>query len=201
MNRALSLRVAAAALTACLVTPALAEDVHEKEQRGEAEIPTCTHKIGSLSIHEPQNRWWEGLGLESPEALIKVFVMRSGCFTLLDRGKGFEAVQQERALASGGELQQGSNMGMGQIRAADYVLVPDLVSKNNNAGGTNVGGFLGGLVGGGVGAVIGGINISKKTADVVLTITNVRTTEQEAMEEGHADQTDVGFGFGGAGGG
>ncbi len=201
MNRALSLRVAAAALTACLVTPALAEDVHEKEQRGEAEIPTCTHKIGSLSIHEPQNRWWEGLGLESPEALIKVFVMRSGCFTLLDRGKGFEAVQQERALASGGELQQGSNMGMGQIRAADYVLVPDLVSKNNNAGGTNVGGFLGGLVGGGVGAVIGGINISKKTADVVLTITNVRTTEQEAMEEGHADKTDVGFGFGGAGGG
>lgn len=202
MRSAILLRgVAVAALTMSIIVPAFAEDIQDKEQRGEAQIPTCTHKIGTLAVHEPDNNWWAGLGLESPEALIKVFVMRSGCFTLVDRGKGLAAVQQERALASGGELQQGSNMGMGQIRAADYVLIPDLVSKNNNAGGTNVGGFLGGFVGGGVGAVLGGINISKKTADVVLTITNVRTTEQEAMEEGHADKTDVGFGLGGAGGG
>lgn len=192
--------VLAAAVAISFAAPARSEDVHEKEQRGEAQIPTCTHRIGTLAVHEPDNHWWEGYGLESPEALIKVFVMRSGCFTMVDRGKGLAAVEQERALSGQGQLQQGSNMGMGQIKAADYVLVPDIVSQNGNAGGTNVGGMLGGLVGHGFGAVLGGINISKKTADVVLTVTNVRTTEQEAMEEGHADKTDVGFGFGGGGG-
>lgn len=200
-NITLARVLSGAFISACLALPALAEDAREKEQRGEAQIPVCTHKIGTLSVHEPDNRWWEGLGLESPEALIKVFVMHSGCFTLLDRGKGFAAVQQERALAGEGELQQGSNMGKGQIKAADYVLVPDIVSKNGNAGGANIGGMLGGFVPGGWGTLLSGINISKKTADVVLTVTNVRTTEQEAMEEGHADKTDIGFGFGGAGGG
>jgi hypothetical protein len=185
---------------ACAV-PAQAASIGDKTAEKQAEIPNCSHKIGTLAVREPQNRWWEGLGLESPEALLKVFVMKSGCFTLVDRGKGFEMAQQERALASGGALQQGSNVGMGQVRAADYILVPDIVSKNGNASGTNVGGILGGFIGGGVGALVSNINISSKTADVVLTITNVRTSEQQAMEEGHGSKTDVGFGFGGGWGG
>ena len=36
---------------------------------------------------------------------------------------------------------------------------------------------------------------------MVLTITNVRTSEQQATEEGHGSKTDVGFGFGGGWGG
>jgi hypothetical protein len=183
------------------VLPAEAASIGDKTAEKQAEIPNCSHKIGTLAVREPQNRWWEGLGLESPEALLKVFVMKSGCFTLVDRGKGFEMAQQERALASGGALQQGSNVGMGQVRAADYILVPDIVSKNGNASGTNVGGILGGFIGGGVGALVSNINISSKTADVVLTITNVRTSEQQAMEEGHGSKTDVGIGFGGGWGG
>ncbi|MEJ0044411.1 MAG: hypothetical protein WDM81_20295 [Rhizomicrobium sp.] len=75
-------------------------------------------------MHEPDNHWWEGLGLASPEAVIKVLVMKSQCFTLVDRGKGLEAAEQERALASGGDLRGGSNIGKGQIKAADYVLIP-----------------------------------------------------------------------------
>jgi curli biogenesis system outer membrane secretion channel CsgG len=185
---------------ACAV-PAQAASIGDKTAEKQAEIPNCSHKIGTLAVREPQNRWWEGLGLESPEALLKVFVMKSGCFTLLDRGAGFAMAQQERALSSGGQLQQGSNIGMGQVKAADYILVPDIVSKNGNASGTNVGGILGGFIGGGVGALVSNINISSKTADVVLTITNVRTSEQQAMEEGHGSKTDVGFGFGGGWGG
>jgi hypothetical protein len=180
---------------------ALADSIGDKTAQKQADIPNCTHKIGTLAVHEPQNNWWQPLGLESPEALLKVFVMKSGCFTLLDRGQGFEMAQQERALASGGELQGGSNVGMGQVKAADYILVPDIVSKNANSGGTNVGGILGGFMGHGVGALVSSINISSKTADVVLTITNVRTSEQQAMEEGHGSKTDVGIGFGGGWGG
>ena len=181
--------------------PAQAESIGDKTAQKQAEIPNCTHKMGTLAIHEPQNNWWTPLGLESPEALLKVFVMKSGCFTLVDRGAGFAMAQQERALAGGGQLQQGSNVGMGQIRAADYILVPDIVNRNGNASGTNVGGILGGFIGGGVGALVSSINISSKTADVVLTVTNVRTSEQQAMEEGHGSKTDVGLGFGGGWGG
>ena len=183
------------------VTPVFAASIDEKTAQKQAEIPNCSHKIGALAIHEPQERWWVPLGLESPEALLKVFVMKSGCFTLVDRGAGFAMAQQERALAGNGTLQGGSNLGAGQVRAADYILVPDVVSRNGNASGTNVGGILGGFLPGGFGAVASHINVSSKTADVVLTVTNVRTSEQQAMEEGHGSKTDVGFGFGGGWGG
>src|SRR5580704_16858400 len=148
------------------MAPALADSIGDKTAQKQADIPNCTHKIGTLAVREPQNNWWQPLGLESPEALLKVFVMKSGCFTLLDRGQGFEMAQQERALASGGELQGGSNVGMGQVKAADYILVPDIVSKNGNASGTNVGGILGGFIGGGFGALVSTINIKSSTADV-----------------------------------
>ena len=182
-----------------LVPPAFAQSIRGKTEQKQAEIPNCTHKLGTLAVNEPQNKWWVGLGLESPEALIKVFVQKSGCFTLLDRGAGFQAAQQERALAAGGTLQGGSNVGLGQVRAADYIMVPDIVSKNGNSGGTNLGGLVGGFMGGFAGALVSSINISSKTADVVLTITNVRTSEQQAMEQGHGSKTDVGFGVGGGG--
>src|SRR6185436_7018148 len=183
------------------VTSASAASISEKTAEAQAQIPMCTHKIGALAVREPDTRWWDGLGLESPEALLKLFVRQSGCFTLVDRGKGFAMAQQERALAAGGTLQGGSNIGAGQVRAADYVLVPDIVNRNAAASGTNVGGILGGFIGGGFGALVSNINISSKTADVVLTVTNVRTSEQQAMAEGHGSKTDVGLGFGGGWGG
>lgn len=192
--------VAAATFVLACFAAAQAESIENKTQDAEAQIPSCSHRLGTAAIYEPENHWWEGLGLESPEALIKIIVQRSGCFTLLDRGKGFSVAERERALASGGELRQGSNVGKGQVKAADYVIVPDIVSKNNNAGGTNIGGLLGGFVGGGAGAILGGISISKKTADVTLTVTDVRSSEQVAMDEGHASKSDVGFGVGGGGG-
>ena len=116
----------------------------------------------------------------------------------LDRGKGLAAAEKERALASGGELRGGSNVGKGQMKAADYVLVPDIVNKNANSGGKNIGGILGGMLGGVAGAAVGGISLKSKTADVVLTMTDVRSTEQVALAQGHAKKTDLGWGAGGA---
>src|ERR1035441_9483691 len=83
--------------------------------------------LGSaFAVVEPENKWWTSLNLESPEALIKEFVAQSKCFTLLDRNKGLAAAQSERALASSGEVRGGSNVGKGQMKAADFVLVPDI---------------------------------------------------------------------------
>lgn len=161
------------------------------------QIPTCAKKIGTLAVTEPQNHWWTELQLDSPAALIKVYVSQSKCFTLVDRGKGLDAAKAERALAASGEERQGSNIGKGQMKAADYVLVPDIANRNRNSGGTNVGGMLGGLLPHGIGALAGGLSLKSKTADVVLTLTDVRSTEQVALEQGHAEKTDLGFGGGG----
>jgi curli biogenesis system outer membrane secretion channel CsgG len=184
----------AAALAAVSVTGAVWAG--EKDSK-EPVIPTCDKKIGTLAVTEPENRWWQELQLESPEALIKVFVSQSKCFTLVDRGKGLAAAQAERALAGSGEMRGGSNIGKGQMKAADYVLVPDIVNKNNNSGGRKLGGILGGLVPGLGGVLLGGISLKSKTADVVLTLTDVRSTEQISLQQGHAKKTDLGWGAGG----
>ena len=166
------------------------------------QIPRCGSPIGTLAVHEPQSGdpWWTSMNLESPAALIKVYVAQSGCFKLVDRGAGLQAAQTERALAANGEERVGSNIGKGQMKAADYVLIPDIANRNNNAGGNRIGGLLGGFLPHGIGAVVGGISMSKKTADVVLTLTDVRSTEQVALEQGHSDKTDIGWAGGGGGG-
>ncbi|MGE5722653.1 MAG: penicillin-binding protein activator LpoB, partial [Sphingomonadales bacterium] len=174
------LALAAAAL-AMVASPALAgkSSGRKAQEKGEAEIPVCTHKLGTVAVVEPDNNWWQALGLGSPEAVIKMFVMKSGCFGLVDRNKGLASRNIERALADSGELQQNSNIGRGQVKAADYFIVPDIVSKNEHSGGGNVGGALGGWLGGSTfGAIAGGISVNKKEANVMLTLVNARTTEQ-----------------------
>jgi curli biogenesis system outer membrane secretion channel CsgG len=192
--------------------PVLAQSKARKEQvKKTQEIPVCNKRLGTISVIEPDNNWWQQLGLGSPEAIIKVFVMKSGCFGLVDRGRGLASRNVERALAESGELQAGSNIGRAQVKAADYFIVPDIVSRNANSGGGGFGGLVGGMLGGGLGAAIGGaVNVKKKEANVTLTLVNARTTEQERLTEGFAKKTDLGFGggvgflgggFGGGGGG
>lgn len=190
--------IATAALAA---SPAFAADKssgRKAQEKGQAEIPICTQKLGTVAIVEPDNNWWQALGLGSPEAIIKLFVMKSGCFGLVDRNKGLASRNIERALADQGELQGGSNIGRGQVKAADYFIVPDIVSRNANSGGGGFGAALGGALGGGLfGGLVGGISVKKKEANVTLTLVNSRTTEQERLTEGYARKTDIGFGGGG----
>lgn len=104
---------------------------------------------------------------------------------------------RERDLGASGELRNRSNLGKGQIKAADYVMTPDLVGANSNAGGNAMSGMLGGLIGGDAGRLVGGLNFKRKTADVVLTVTDVRSSEQVAMAEGSSKKTDIGWGASG----
>ena len=198
-------KVGGIALRTCIVVAlvlgsvslARAETAQAERSKKEAEIPKCPKKYGTLAVVEPEKNWWTEYGLGSPAALIKVYVNQSGCFTLVDRGKGMAAAKAERELASSGELRGGSNLGKGQVKAADYVLVPDLISQNRNAGGNSVGALVGHFIPGVGGALLGGLNIKKKTADVVLTVTDVRSSEQVALSEGHSTKTDLGWGAGG----
>jgi len=199
MNNHKSLAWGVALALASMGSPAAhAADPYQERAQKTGEIPVCSRSLGTLAVVESQGRnWWTGQRLASPTALIKVFVNRSRCFTLVDRGVGLQAMQAERELAAGGELRGGSNIGKGQIKAADYVMVPDVVSQNNNASGNKIGGLIGGLIGDRTAAaVLGGIDIKRKTADVVLTITDARSSEQVAMTEGHASKTDLGWSAG-----
>ena len=178
-----------------------------EQANGMAQIPVCTHRLGTLAIVEPDTQWWRELNLGSPEAIIKVFVQQSGCFTMVNRGGAMRSRAMERAMAEQGELQKGSNMGRGQVKAADYFLQPDIVTANQNSGGSNVGAAAGGVLGhmfGGwgstVGGVVGGINVKKGEANVTLSLVNARTTEEEALTEGYFRKRDLSFAVGGGAG-
>jgi hypothetical protein len=200
---------AAALALAIAGSPVAAKDTkgssaRQQQSRETAEIPRCTRQLGAVAIVEPDNQWWREFNLGSPEAILRVFVQQSGCFTLVNRGRSMQSRAMERAMADQGELQRGSNLGRGQVRAADYFLEPNIVSANRNSGGGGAGAVLGSLGGGlfgrGFGALAGGISVKKGEANVTLSIVNARTTEEEALTEGYARKSDLSFGGGGGGG-
>src|SRR5689334_22412309 len=115
--RQLTCAVLAGAAFAMFASEASAATAKEQRQQKQAEIPRCAQSLGNMAVEQPGRNWWTELKLGSPEALIKIFVQHSGCFSLVDRGAGLAAAQRERALAAGGDLRQGSNVGGGQIVA------------------------------------------------------------------------------------
>ena len=132
--------------------PALAKEKgssgRQAQAKGTREIPRCTRNLGAIAIVEPDNQWWREYNLGSPEAILKIFVQQSRCFTIVNRGRSMQSRAMERAMADQGELQGGSNLGRGQVKAADYFLEPNIVSANRNSGGNALGGVLGGIGGG-----------------------------------------------------
>jgi curli biogenesis system outer membrane secretion channel CsgG len=164
------------------------------------DVPHCLRKLGTLSVMDGDDpSGWTQFQLAGPQKLLKVLVQRSGCFYLVDRGSGLSAAQRERDIGGGLGMQRGSNVGQGQIRAADYVLVAEVQAADRDSGGSAVGAGLGGIIGGGFGAMVGGISSHKMEANTVLSLTNVRTTETIAVQDGYAAKNSVSFG-GGAGG-
>ena len=164
--------------------------------QGTPELPHCAQPIGTVAIEEPERDWWSPLGLSNPEALIKLMAGRSNCLRVVARGQAMQMRQAERSLGDSGELQRGQNFGKGQVVAADYIIIPDIVESNNNASGANLGG-IGRAFGGPFGAIAGNLNFKSSTAHTLITLVNARTTEQEYVAEGNAKKTDVGFGGGG----
>ncbi|MBB5987342.1 CsgG/HfaB family protein [Sphingobium lignivorans] len=206
MKGSVKFMLAAAAL-AVASQPAFAVDNNkgssgrQDQTKGTREIPKCYRSLGTVAIVEPDTQWWRELSLGSPEAILRIFIQQSGCFTLVNRGRSMQNRAMERALADQGELQDGSNLGRGQVKAADYFLQPDIVTTNKNSGGNALGGALGGLLGRSTfGAIAGGINIKKSEANVTLSIVNARTTVEEALTEGYARKSDLSFGAGGGAG-
>jgi hypothetical protein len=187
-----------------LAAPAAAQygmDKNGPKNATTPDLPRCTQPLGRAAIQEPATRWWEGLGLSNPEALLKLFALRSGCLRIVDRNGGLAMHNEETSLNASGDLQRGSNVGRGQVAAADYFIIPDIANSNRNSGGSNIGGALGGLLPGGFGALAGSISVKKSEAHTLITLEDARTTEQVYVAEGAAQKSDVSFGGGGGMGG
>jgi curli biogenesis system outer membrane secretion channel CsgG len=197
----LSLGVIALALTAVDASAQKLAKASSGQRLQEAtanDVPRCARKLGTLSIVDGDDpRPWTQYSLSPPSKLLKVLVQRSGCFNLVDRGSGLQAAQRERDIGSDLGLQRRSNVGQGQIKAADYVLIAEIQGANSNVSGGGVGAGIGGLVGGRFGGLLGGIGSKKMEANTVLSITNVRTTETIATEDGYAAKKNLTFGAGG----
>ena len=162
------------------------------------DVPRCTRKLGTLSIADGDDPFpWTQYSLAPPSKLLKVLVQRSGCFNLVDRGTGLNAAQRERNIGGGLGLQRGSNVGQGQIKAADYVLVAEIQGANSNVSGGGAAAGIGGILGGRVGGLLGGMRSKKMEANTILSLTNVRTTETIATEDGYAAKNNLSFGGGG----
>ena len=165
------------------------------------ELPQCTRPLGTAAIHEPDRDWWTALGLSNPEAILKFYALHSGCLRIVDRNAGLAMRNQEEGLNNNGDLRRGSNLGRGQVLAADYFIVPDIVTQNAHSGGHNLGGIAGGFLPGGFGALAAGIHTNSSEAHVLITLEDARSTEQVYIAEGAAKKTDISFAGGGGYGG
>lgn len=171
-------------------------------------VERCERPLGTIAVSEHQGASSTELhsyGLGSPVSLLRIMIQQSGCFTVVERGAAMRNLQEERALAASGDMQSGSNIGKGQLQAADFVMTPGVQFTAGNTGG--VGGALssyGSRFLGGLGGVIGGIagNLKFREAQTSLLIADVRSGIQVAAAEGVATKTDFGirgWNWGGAG--
>jgi hypothetical protein len=176
-------------------------------QGAASDLEKCGKPMGAMAVVEPQDYVMGALAryqLQSPVGLIRMMIQQSNCFIVVERGQGMANMMQERALAGGGELRSGSNVGGGQMVAADFILTPAVVFSENNAGG--LGGALGGLVGGKGGSVLGAVagGLKFKEAQTSMLVADARSGVQVAAAEGSSKKADLALGaalFGGYAGG
>ncbi len=184
--------------TSALAKEPKASKGQQIQEKAVADVPQCTKKLGTLSIVDGDDPYaWTQNSLGPPAKLLRILVQRSGCFDLVDRGAGLNAAQLERGIGDTIGLQKKSNVGKGQIKAADYVLVAEIQGANSNVSGGGAGGAIAGALGGPIGGLIGGLRSKKMEANTILSLSSVRTTETVAVADGYAANKDLKFAVGG----
>jgi curli biogenesis system outer membrane secretion channel CsgG len=159
------------------------------------QLERCDRSLGTLALLEDQGADWYQIltreyKLTSTVPLLRLLVQQSNCFVVVERGRGFAAMQTERALDQAGELRQQSNFGRGQMVAADYGLTPTVLFSDRDTGGLV--GALGGISrhANVIGAVAG--SMKQREAATMLTLTDNRSGVQVAASEGSASKMDFG---------
>jgi len=151
------------------------------------QLVQCSESVGTIALVEEQIPALAQKGLTSPVPLIRLIAAQSRCFIVVDRGQALTRMQEERQLAEGGRLQPGANVGAGQMVVAEYMITPNVVFSEGNAGAMRALGSLLPSIGG---ALIG--STSFKEAQAVMMVTDTRSGVQVAVAEGRAEASDLG---------
>lgn len=176
---------------------------------GNSSLERCDQALGTIGVVEDQSAPWyhqlQNYKLGSTVPVLRMMIQQSNCFVVVERGAAMRNMQMERQLQKSGEMREGSNMGGGQMVAADYTMNPSIQFSQNTGG---IGGALGGLSRslGVIGALAGGIKTNE--ASTTLIMIDNRSGVQLAAAEGTAKNTDFalfgasyGWAAGGAAGG
>jgi curli biogenesis system outer membrane secretion channel CsgG len=166
------------------------------------EVPRCDRSLGTIALVEERSAASPAEGLPAgmaalirmaeaqnggsqrvdPLPLLKLLVAQSGCFQVVDRGEGFDALQRERQLAAGGSVAGANNQAT--LKAADYLLQAKVLYSDNDSGGS--GGGLGSMFPGGL-----GFKQKVKASQTMLTLVEVKTGIQQAVATGSARKKDL----------
>ncbi|MFN3869818.1 MAG: CsgG/HfaB family protein [Hyphomicrobiaceae bacterium] len=157
------------------------------------QLTRCDETLGTLAVEEDQAAPWYAqlrhYNLGSTVPVLRLMIQQSNCFVIVERSAaGMQMMTQERALQQMGETRSGSNMGPGQMVAADYTMRPSIQFAQKGTGGA--GAALGGLgfLGAAFGAVAGGLK-ANEAATTLLLIDN-RSGVQISAAEGSAKNYD-----------
>ena len=90
-----------------------------------AQLENCDETLGTLSVFEDTSLpWWSEYRRTYPKLgstipVIRLMIQQSNCFVIVERGRAMNAMNTERQLMQSGQLRSGSNIGGGQMVAAD----------------------------------------------------------------------------------
>lgn len=196
--------IATAGLIALTVSPAHAQKLGKGGIGIDetTEVPRCDRPLGTVALVEERSAAGAAEGIPpglaalvrmaeaqnggsarvDPLPLLKLLVAQSGCFQVVDRGEGFDALQRERQLAAGGAVAGANNQAT--LRAADYLLSAKVLYSDNDSGGG--GGGLGSMFPGGL-----GFKQKVKASQTMLTLVEVKTGIQQAVATGSARKKDL----------
>jgi curli biogenesis system outer membrane secretion channel CsgG len=158
-------------------------------------LPQCTSPVATVTLVEQPIEDLVEHGLSSPLPLLRLMAQQSKCLTVVERGRGFSQAEHEYELARKGLLNPQSGMGKGQMIAADFAISPSVEFFESSGAGTGTTGLLSTFIPGldRLRPAVDSLNIQK--AQVVLLLTDNRTSAQVAAAEGSASQMDLGGGM------
>lgn len=158
--------------------------------------------LGTLGVVEDQNASWfqelRNYKLGSTVPVIRMMIQQSNCcFVVVERGNAMQNMNTERALQQSGEMRGGSNLGKGQMVAADYTMNPSIQFSLNTGGmGGALGGFSGAL--GVAGAIAGGYSNSPESKLIIAAFADSYNQLVRVVRSYKAQTVKGGLGTGGA---
>ena len=161
-------------------------------------LEKCDKPLGTVAVVQPQDYMMQALsryGLPSPSNLLRLMIQQSRCFQVVERGLGIQNLIQERQLQQAGQIQQGSNVGVGQMVTADFVLSPEVQFSERAGGGAATLGAIGSLFGP-IGAIAGVVVSTLKFSQAMTTLmlADARSGLQVAAASGSAEKADIEIG-------